>query len=162
MTGPTITAIPLYRIRPSHAAAIRDARKAVQAARHKLLSLLTAEVVARDGPLCHYCGQRTVVRTAIASDASCDRTVDHKEPVDRGGKDELDNLVLACRACNSAKGTLPYTVFIAQHRPVRIHVLGVDGYRTGQRIRHRVFGDGVVVQVDGTGVVAAFGNGRER
>jgi 5-methylcytosine-specific restriction endonuclease McrA len=30
-------------------------------------------------------------------------TIDHITPVKFGGKDDLDNLVLSCRKCNSAK-----------------------------------------------------------
>lgn len=46
---------------------------------------------ARDGPNCVYCG--------------CDGplVVDHMEPIAAGGNDDLDNLVLACKACNSGK-----------------------------------------------------------
>lgn len=154
----TITPVPAWRNRPPQTAAITAARKAVETARWQLLSLLTAEVVARDGPQCHYCGVLTVQRTAIATDPNLDRTVDHKVPVDRGGKDEFDNLVLACRACNSAKGTLPYEVFLAQRRPLRIHVQAT-GIRQSQQVEHSVFGRGIVVQVNGSDAVVAFSNG---
>lgn len=52
-------------------------------------------VIARDGTTCTYCGE----------DCSLDPTVDHKVAVCMGGAlfDE-NNLVVACRRCNSAKG----------------------------------------------------------
>lgn len=40
---------------------------------------------------CYYCGAREKL------------TVDHLIPKVRGGPDEADNLIWACRACNSAK-----------------------------------------------------------
>lgn len=47
-----------------------------------------------DQPLCAYCGERT----------SCG--LDHILPKSRGGGDGSENLVAACRKCNSAKGTM--------------------------------------------------------
>lgn len=43
---------------------------------------------------CWYCG---------VSDPS---TVDHVHPIVKGGSDDLDNLVLACKSCNSSKRDL--------------------------------------------------------
>lgn len=43
------------------------------------------------GGLCFYCG------------GSAD-TIDHVIPLSRGGQDPIDNLVPACRSCNSSKG----------------------------------------------------------
>lgn len=45
------------------------------------------------GSICNYCG------------ASGDLTLDHIVPRILGGLDDAENLVLACRSCNSAKGT---------------------------------------------------------
>lgn len=53
---------------------------------------LREEVFARSGNCCVYCGSRREL------------TVDHIVPVVRGGGDELDNLQVLCRSCNSAKG----------------------------------------------------------
>lgn len=154
---PIITAVPVWRDRPPQTAAIANARQAIAVARQQLLSLLRDEVLWRDGPQCHYCG----VLTPGYSDGTHahDRTVDHKIPVDRGGKDEVDNLVICCRKCNSQKGTLPYEVFIARCRPVRMHLLGGAGFRVGQQVHHQVFGDGIVVATMG-GTVVVFGHGR--
>lgn len=45
----------------------------------------------RDGHICAYCGREAT-------------TADHIIPKKAGGKDELANLVAACRSCNSSKG----------------------------------------------------------
>lgn len=50
------------------------------------------KLVARDGHACRYCGGRSYL------------SVDHVLPRVQGGSDELDNLVIACRRCNSRKG----------------------------------------------------------
>lgn len=46
---------------------------------------------------CGYCGVRE-------DDAGATLTVDHFQPVSRGGSDDEDNLVYACHACNEFKG----------------------------------------------------------
>jgi HNH endonuclease len=46
----------------------------------------------RDGNRCQYCG------------TSQDLTLDHVMPRSRGGKSTWDNLVTACKSCNSKKG----------------------------------------------------------
>lgn len=52
---------------------------------------LSRLVLERDGYVCAYCG-------GVAD------TADHITPKSRGGDDGLDNLVAACRPCNSSKG----------------------------------------------------------
>lgn len=42
---------------------------------------------------CYYCGE-------LCND---DKTIDHKHPVSRGGTNDIDNLVVACRSCNCSK-----------------------------------------------------------
>lgn len=49
-------------------------------------------LIARDGKFCKRCG--TTERL----------TIDHVIPLARSGSNELDNLQLLCRKCNSAKG----------------------------------------------------------
>tara|TARA_Y100000031_G_C8220127_1_gene385483 strand:+ start:328 stop:621 length:294 start_codon:yes stop_codon:yes gene_type:complete len=44
--------------------------------------------------LCYYCQDR------FSAD---ELTMDHKVPMARGGKSSKDNIVTACKACNSAK-----------------------------------------------------------
>jgi hypothetical protein len=58
-------------------------------------------ILERDKRVCHYCGE--------AAD-----TVDHKNPVVSGGTDDEDNLVTACRSCNTKKHTKPYEQFIEE------------------------------------------------
>lgn len=53
---------------------------------------LTPVVLARDGALCRYCG------------STDDLTIDHVTPLAHGGSNNLTNLVVACRICNSSKG----------------------------------------------------------
>lgn len=79
------------KVKPRSAAAIRQAayrsRRDVNSSEW---SAIRGAVLRRDSNRCHYCGK----------DAN---TVDHKTPLSRGGKSTLDNLVAACRACNSSK-----------------------------------------------------------
>lgn len=63
---------------------------------HPLSAAVRAMVWAKTGGVCHYCGKQT--------NPFADFTVDHVVPLAKGGTNELDNLVPACRRCNSAKG----------------------------------------------------------
>jgi 5-methylcytosine-specific restriction endonuclease McrA len=59
-------------------------------------------VLARDGYVCYYCGQ----------DAN---TVDHIVAIKNGGDPmSLDNMVSACKRCNSSKGSRSQGVFLAR------------------------------------------------
>lgn len=51
------------------------------------------EVMSRDQFTCKYCGVLT----------GPDAEIDHVIPLSKGGTNELDNLVTACRPCNQAK-----------------------------------------------------------
>ena len=53
---------------------------------------LLLALIDRDGYRCAHCG------------AYEDLTIDHIMPLSKGGTDDLDNLRLLCRACNSSKG----------------------------------------------------------
>lgn len=57
---------------------------------------------------CHYCN-----RSGYADLGPDERPwhIDHKKPLARGGSDTDDNLVLACKRCNLAKGVQPYDQF---------------------------------------------------
>ena len=58
------------------------------------------QVLARDGYTCHYCGD----------DAT---TADHIIPITKGGDPiSMDNMVAACRRCNSAKGSRSEGLFL--------------------------------------------------
>lgn len=58
-------------------------------------------LIERDGLICCYCG-RELVRT-IKNRAN-QATIDHVIPKTQGGRNQLDNLVLCCYACNQEKG----------------------------------------------------------
>jgi hypothetical protein len=89
----------------------------------------------RDGWQCHYCGDRLYSHQEISQlfavpqnvqpdgryeyseivfPAGVDwPTLDHKVPTVLGGPDDLDNLVLCCRPCNTHKGdTYSYAEFV--------------------------------------------------
>ena len=55
-----------------------------------------AAIVMRDGGACYICDQ--------GQDAHDPWEVEHVKPRALGGSDELDNLALAHRSCNRAKG----------------------------------------------------------
>jgi 5-methylcytosine-specific restriction endonuclease McrA len=82
------------------------AQRTVAAAQSLLRSLLLAAVVERDGEACRYCQVPTIIDPEPAQ-RFCERTLDHVAPPSRGGRDELANVVLACRSCNSRKGSRP-------------------------------------------------------
>ena len=50
------------------------------------------------GGKCYYC------KKDPATETSENFTLDHIEALGNGGKDDLSNLVIACRPCNTAKG----------------------------------------------------------
>lgn len=74
--------VPLYQVAGS-AAPPFGARKALKEA-HRL-----------HGGNCFYC------RKAVAAG---ELTIDHAEPEAAGGRHDVQNLLIACRRCNSAKG----------------------------------------------------------
>ena len=59
---------------------------------------------------CFYCGSALTMTTL---------TADHIKPVLRGGEPTLDNLVAACRPCNTAKGDLSLDAFRARRGGAR-------------------------------------------
>jgi len=54
---------------------------------------------------CYYC-ERNFGKTKLTH---C--TIDHVQPVSRGGKDDWENMVAACYRCNVMKGNLNYEEF---------------------------------------------------
>lgn len=68
----------------------------------------------RDAFRCVYCGE---VFT------SADLTLDHVEPRMRGGDRSGGNLVTACRACNTRKGSRPAWAFLADDPVARENFL---------------------------------------
>lgn len=63
--------------------------------RRPLKKSIRMEIYERDNGICAYCD------TNLPPDGF---SVDHIHPVALGGSDDLDNLTVACRSCNSAKG----------------------------------------------------------
>lgn len=53
---------------------------------------------------CFYCGERKPL------------TADHRVPLARGGSNEIENIVPACRACNGAKHLMTDEEFIAKRK----------------------------------------------
>jgi 5-methylcytosine-specific restriction endonuclease McrA len=64
----------------------------------RISSALWNEVFVRDNGYCQYCGQDLLFCRAAYAGAQ----VDHVRAVAVGGKDELDNLKLACSSCNGS------------------------------------------------------------
>ena len=60
-------------------------------------------VVKRCGISCHYCGRKTTVTN---------RHLDHIIPVEAGGENTEDNLVVACKRCNTEKGKVEYWTYV--------------------------------------------------
>jgi 5-methylcytosine-specific restriction endonuclease McrA len=61
---------------------------------YKGVMLSRQNIFRRDGGQCQYCGH------------SDDLTLDHVLPKSRGGRTSWDNLITACKRCNSKKGDL--------------------------------------------------------
>lgn len=63
------------------------------------------KVFERDGYLCKYCGKQLTRFTA---------TLDHVQPVSKGGDNSIANLVTACLHCNSRRGSRPVMDIISE------------------------------------------------
>lgn len=71
----------------------------------ELRDALFARLLGETGEgVCVYCGKR-VSRFLKLSDPRR-ATLDHLVPLSKGGGNESDNFVIACRSCNSRKGSL--------------------------------------------------------
>jgi len=71
---------------------------------HAHVGLTKQRLFARDRHVCGYCGQQF---------AEAELTVEHIQPVSRGGRHEWTNVVTACRSCNTRKGN---------RRPEEVHM----------------------------------------
>ena len=60
------------------------------------------ELHERDGWKCHYCGNSN----------PGELTLDHKTPRSRGGDDSDENLITACKSCNSRKRNKTYDEYL--------------------------------------------------
>ena len=74
---------------------------------------LFKDVFSRDGGRCVYCGVETRRLRKGVSRAPDLATLDHVVPRSRGGPLRADNLVLACQACNNARGVMEAEAFRA-------------------------------------------------
>jgi len=66
------------------------------------------KVFERDGYLCHYCSKQLTRFSA---------TLDHIQPISKGGDNSLGNLVTACLHCNSERGNKPIMDYVTQNNP---------------------------------------------
>lgn len=69
-----------------------------------------AAIILRDGISCFWCKEETLLdarRMGGQHEPRC-TTIDHLIPRSRGGGNELENLVIACRECNEARGNITY------------------------------------------------------
>lgn len=84
----------------------------------KLSKSQSRRILKRDGMRCHYCNL-TVSKDLLDCHPRY-ATVDHKTPLARGGSQDDDNLVCACRKCNGVKGNMPYEAYLwYRHMAVR-------------------------------------------
>jgi 5-methylcytosine-specific restriction endonuclease McrA len=68
------------------------------------------ELLKRDGRNCHWCGEWMTWSRAKERKGRTptDLTIDHVQPLAKGGSNRDDNLVLACRDCNEDRGLEDY------------------------------------------------------
>lgn len=92
---------------PEKVRQIRVASEATRRARKKSAGCMSTQelrdIKAKAKGRCFYCGRRRKL------------TFDHVVPIAAGGTHAPDNLVMACKSCNSRKGTLPPEVFAQRY-----------------------------------------------
>lgn len=66
----------------------------------KISAKKKAAVISKTDGRCAYCG----IELYDDDMSALGMTIDHLTPKSRGGTDELANLVVCCRSCNSTKG----------------------------------------------------------
>jgi 5-methylcytosine-specific restriction endonuclease McrA len=71
-----------------------------------VLPVTVEEIISRDGMVCYLCGKE------LGDDAL---SLDHVIPLRRGGTHTPENLRIACRSCNSRKGSLLLDEFYARY-----------------------------------------------
>lgn len=83
--------------KPRSSAAIRQERyRAKREISDNEWAALTGLVIERDGWVCSYCD----CNTSLPENGYA---IDHIYPVSRGGSNDIDNLTMSCRSCNSSK-----------------------------------------------------------
>lgn len=68
------------------------------------------ELAARDGCRCHVCNRK--VEMSLSGNAKWGPTIEHIVPVSRGGTNDPENLALAHRFCNTARGNRGHSQMI--------------------------------------------------
>jgi len=68
--------------------------------------------------LCAYCGKKMLTDGDSRSPDYC--TMDHIYPLSRGGVHKIENIIFACRSCNSSKNTK----LISEWRPDLVAIMG--------------------------------------
>lgn len=61
----------------------------------------------QESRICRYCGKDTPLK---------ERTIDHMQPLSRGGCHSVMNLALACKECNQRKGNKTLIEFIIEEK----------------------------------------------
>lgn len=102
----------------SHLENRRRARKFSNGGSHTLEEL--QEKFSRLGNVCYYCKQAKPL------------TVDHDIPLSRGGTDNIENVLPACRSCNSKKNAKTADEFIGRTNHQRIGGVGGDQEKGGR------------------------------
>ena len=69
-------------------------------------------LVERDGSECWYCGKQLQTKTRAKKLPTNYCHIEHKLARENGGTDDLSNLVLSCKHCNTRKSTQDYDQFI--------------------------------------------------
>lgn len=88
--------------------------------------LQRAVILLRDGLSCQYCGKSLVGKQWNA---------EHVIPWNRGGETEVENLVVACRVCNKAKGNRKGIV--PGRGPVKHQIVALGIQRRKERLERR-------------------------
>ena len=78
-----------YRIHDKKKHAKR--RGAINQTEHKATAKQIKELIRKSKNICYYCKSK------------CEPTIDHIQPLSKGGAHSLDNLVVACKSCNCSK-----------------------------------------------------------
>lgn len=102
---------PMRQIAARVGVSIADVRRIAQAAAASSHSERMKRRWRKHGKVCAYC--KNPVTTERGNNHPMSPSRDHVIPLSRGGRDSLDNIVMACRWCNNRKGSLDGEEFVA-------------------------------------------------